>query len=276
MASHRSTVRTRCPLKPGWQDASTAARHLQRSFLELADRRSMEGLSKRLSFIPDVSLAVPVVSAGRRRRARLASSRGRSARTRPHEYPGDLHRPDVPFCKRNGLSVGKTTRGTGTTITAVADADSLPIAMWNERTSPHELTLVARNINPIFLRQAPNRLIGDRAYGGRPFDDKLLRESGVEPFAPHHSNHRRPTAHIVRILRRYRRRRKVERLFAWFHHFRRIATRYEHYPLSFLRVLYVGLAHYSVPAILRAVLGTLITIAFSILRIGTEPAPAAI
>jgi transposase len=37
-----------------------------------------------------------------------------------------------------------------------------------------------------------------------------------------------------RRLRRYRRLRKIERLFAWLHNFRRIVIRWEYYPENFL------------------------------------------
>jgi transposase len=41
-------------------------------------------------------------------------------------------------------------------------------------------------------------------------------------------------------LRRYKRRWKVERLFAWLHNFRRLVIRYEYYPENFLGFVHLG------------------------------------
>jgi transposase len=40
-------------------------------------------------------------------------------------------------------------------------------------------------------------------------------------------------------LRRYRRRWKVERLFAWLHNYGRIVVRWERYPENFLAMLHL-------------------------------------
>jgi transposase len=41
-------------------------------------------------------------------------------------------------------------------------------------------------------------------------------------------------------MRRYRRRWKIERLFAWLQNFRRLVVRYERYAENFLGMLYLG------------------------------------
>jgi len=46
-------------------------------------------------------------------------------------------------------------------------------------------------------------------------------------IAPHRSNRKKLTQD-ARPLRRYRRRWKIERLFAWLQNSRRLVTRYEH------------------------------------------------
>ena len=43
-----------------------------------------------------------------------------------------------------------------------------------------------------------------------------------------------------RPLRRYRRRWKIERLFAWLHNFRRLVTRYEYHAENFLAFVQLG------------------------------------
>lgn len=45
-----------------------------------------------------------------------------------------------------------------------------------------------------------------------------------------------------RVLRRYRRRWKVERLFAWLHNFRRTVIRWDYYPLNFLGMVQLAYA----------------------------------
>jgi len=102
------------------------------------------------------------------------------------------------------------------------------------------VTLVEQTIDATFLKQAPDRLLGDKAYDSDPLDERLRRERRIEFIAPHKTNRRRPPTQDGRPLRRYRRRWKIERLFAWLHHFRRIVTRYEYYPLNFLGFVQLG------------------------------------
>jgi len=69
-----------------------------------------------------------------------------------------------------------------------------------------------------FLDELPARLIGDKAYDLDPLDRTLQDEYGIEMIAPNRRN--RSRSQDARKLRRYRRRWKVERLFAWMHNFR--------------------------------------------------------
>jgi len=64
-------------------------------------------------------------------------------------------------------------------------------------------------------------------------------ELGVDMIAPHKCNRRHKTQD-GRKLRRYRRRWKVERLFAWLLRFRRLVTRYESKAENFLGFLHLG------------------------------------
>ena len=66
--------------------------------------------------------------------------------------------------------------------------------------------------------------------GGLDLSDPLdaaLRERGVEMIAPHRRNRKKPKTQDRRKLRRYKRRWKIERLFAWLGNFRRLVVRYE-------------------------------------------------
>lgn len=89
------------------------------------------------------------------------------------------------------------------------------------------------------LEELPPRLIGDKAYDSDPLDKRLLRERGVELIAPNRLN-RKTKTQDGRALRRYKRRWKIERLFAWLQQFRRIATRFDHFVENYIGFLHLG------------------------------------
>jgi len=83
----------------------------------------------------------------------------------------------------------------------------------------------------------PERLIGDKAYDSDELDAKLAQR-GIQMIAPHRCNRTQPKTQDGRVLRRYKRRWKIERLNGWLLNHRRIVVRYE-------RLLdnYVGFVH---------------------------------
>ena len=85
----------------------------------------------------------------------------------------------------------------------------------------------------------PARLIGDKAYDSDGLDEKLWRERNVELIAPHKANRLKATQD-GRPLRRYKRRWKIERLFAWLQQFRRITTRFEYHIENYIGFLHLG------------------------------------
>ena len=93
-----------------------------------------------------------------------------------------------------------------------------------------------------FLDQLPAKLIGDKAYDSDPLDQKLATEYGIEMIAPNRRGRRRMTQD-GRKLRRYRRRWKVERLFAWMQNFRRLVTRWEYHVENFLDFVHLACLH---------------------------------
>lgn len=123
--------------------------------------------------------------------------------------------------------MGPTKRGKGTKIMVVADGHGLPLAAWTTSASPHEVTLVEKTLDSRWLPEAPVIMMGDRAYDSDALDQILRREHGVELVAPHRAGRKRPKTQDGRVLRRYRRRWKIERLFAWLHNFRRVVVRWE-------------------------------------------------
>ena len=122
--------------------------------------------------------------------------------------------------------MGKTKRGKGTKLVALADAAGLPLSVCAASASPHEVTLVGEALDGRFVSEKPERLIGDRAYDSDPLDAEL-REEGIEMIAPHRKSGKKPKTQDGRKCRRYKERRKIERLFAWLHNFRRLVIRYE-------------------------------------------------
>ena len=122
---------------------------------------------------------------------------------------------------------------------AIADRSGLPVAAGIASASPHEVTLAEETIDNGFLEHAPDRLIGDRAYDSDPLDTRLREERGIELIAPHRSTRRRKTQD-GRALRRYVRRWKIERLFAWLLNYRRLTTRWERHAENYLGFLQLG------------------------------------
>ena len=100
--------------------------------------------------------------------------------------------------------MGKTKRGKGTKVMAVADSAGLPVAVCAESATPHEVTLVQQTLAEIFVNEPVQRLIGDNAYDSDRLDGELA-ETRVEMIAPHRRNRKHPTQDR-RPLRRYRRR----------------------------------------------------------------------
>ena len=83
-------------------------------------------------------------------------------------------------------------------------------------------------------------MIGDKAYDSDKLDQKLRDEYGIEMIAPNLRN--RTQTQDKRRLRRYRRRWRVERLFAWLMRSRRLAIRYEQKAQNFLGFLQLACA----------------------------------
>jgi transposase len=122
---------------------------------------------------------------------------------------------------------------------AITDSAGLPIAVCIESASPHEVTLVEPLLHDRFLWELPERLIGDMAYDSDGLDS-MLAKFGIEMIAPHRSNRVRAATQDGRSLRRYRRRWKVERLFAWLQNYRRILVRHDFHAANYLGFLTLG------------------------------------
>ena len=121
---------------------------------------------------------------------------------------------------------------------AIADRHGLPVAVDVASASPAEVRLVISTLEARFIPDLPERLIGDKAYDSDPLAEELA-QGNVELIAPHRSN-RKVRTQDGRPLRRYRRRWKVERLFAWLYNFRRLVNRWEYDVVNFLGFVQLG------------------------------------
>jgi transposase len=97
------------------------------------------------------------------------------------------------------------------------------------------------------VEDLPERLIGDKAYDSDPLDAALAAQ-GIQMISPHRRNRKKPKTQDGRVLRRYKRRWKIERLFAWLHNFRRfwlhnfrrLVTRWERKAQNFKAQNFLG------------------------------------
>jgi transposase len=121
---------------------------------------------------------------------------------------------------------------------AIADRRGLPISATIASGERHEVRLVDAAIKERFTAKPPERIIGDRAYDSEKLEAEL-KDKGIELIAP-----KRSTSHTRkqdgRALRRYKRRWKVERLFAWLLRFRRVSTRFDYKAENYLGFVHLA------------------------------------
>ena len=122
---------------------------------------------------------------------------------------------------------------------AVADGAGIPVAIYTDSASPHEVRLVGKTLEHRLIEGVPEKLIGDKAYDSDPLDEELAA-LGIELIAPHKRNRKKPKTQDGRKLRRYKRRWKVERFFAWIQNYRRIVVRYEYHLDNFLGFIHLA------------------------------------
>ena len=109
----------------------------------------------------------------------------------------------------------------------VVDGQGVPLGNHLDCASPAEVKLVQKTLAQV---QVPGRklrrLIADRAYDSDPLR-KQLQACDIQLICPHRRNRSKPPTQDGRPLRRYRKRWKVERTFAWLGNFRRLVVRYD-------------------------------------------------
>jgi transposase len=129
----------------------------------------------------------------------------------------------------------------------VVDGEGVPLGATVHSASPAESSLIETTLDSIErprpgrgrLRARIQRVIADKAY-----DCDMLRvrmaERSINLICPHRKNRTRVKLQDGRELRRYKRRWKVERTFAWLQNFRRLVTRYERKAAMFLAFVHVA------------------------------------
>jgi transposase len=192
------------------------------------------GPSGAVSELLDVLETVAPVGGGRNVAACLACVPVRVGCARAARLGGGLHRRKLRAGEKRGSAVGKTKRGKGTKWMVVVDGQGVPLGSHLDSASPAEVTLVDRTLANVRVprkrggwpKTRPQRLIADRGYDSDPLRAGLGARS-IELIAPHRSNRVRPPTQDGRALRRYRKRWKMERTFAWLGNFRRLVVRWE-------------------------------------------------
>lgn len=122
---------------------------------------------------------------------------------------------------------------------ALADSAGLPLAVTIGDGSRHDVALVDQTLDEAFTEHLPAKLIADKAFDSYKLAESLRLERNVELISPKRTNsHRR--RQDGRALRRYKRRWKVERLFAWLKQLRRIATRWDRKADNYLGFVHLG------------------------------------
>ena len=209
--------------------------------MDSTHRRALERFAAAIRPIPDRAPALPELGAlGRDGKALAHAGTTPQGRWRVGFERMFCGRD---FCsgQKRGRHVGKTKRGKGTKIMGIADGHGLPLALRTESASPAEVKLVPATLEARIVPEVPERLIGDKAYDSDGLDEQLLQQYGTELIAPNKTN-RRVRTQDGRPLRRYLRRWKVERLFAWLFNFRRLVVRYEYHAENFQGLVHLAAA----------------------------------
>ncbi|NCT77109.1 MAG: IS5 family transposase [Chitinophagaceae bacterium] len=201
--------------------------------MDLPYRGSMERYATALSTVSNLSSPVSGIGEARRvGRHSVAPDAGFNAASKDRSVR-DLFGRQLCSGQKRGFGVGKTKRGKGYKIMAIADRNGLPVAICTHEANTHEVKLIEKTLSRRFVRRKIKRIIADRAYDSDKAD-KQLQKNQIELIAPRRSNRKSKPAQDGRCLRRYRNRWKVERLFAWIHNYRCCYVRYEYHDANFL------------------------------------------
>ena len=220
-----------------WADSDGPARLMERHPVGGAYRGALERAAMQAPTVQDVPPLVSALGGGRHfpedsAQACQGLEGARGLR------PGRRLRGRVLIGReKGGPCVGKTKRGKGTKVMEAVDGESLPLAAGVASASPREVKLLEATLDESLLDELPELRIGDKAYDSDRLDERLWDKRSVKLVAPHPAGRKRKKTQDGRELRRYKRRWKVERFFAWLHFFRHLVIRYERKAEDFLGFL---------------------------------------
>ena len=204
----------------------------RRHSLGTAIRCAMARLATAVSQPNDLLAAAAAVGRARSLAAGLARSARHTRREGPAAMARNLSGRHLFPGEKGGFAVGKTKRGKGTKAVVLADGQGIPLGVLLASATPNEVTLAEATLAAVRVprrgrgrpRMRPERIIADRGYDSDPLR-RRLRRRGIELIVPYRCNNRNKPYQDGRKLRRYRRRWKIERTFAWFSNFRRLQVR---------------------------------------------------
>ena len=141
---------------------------------------------------------------------------------------GMFHGRQLRPGQKRGLCVGKTKKGKGTKWMVVADGQGLPVGGALASASPAEVKLVIPTLADMHAKtgRLPRRLIADKAFRCRLAEEADGRDRRGT-YLPAPSRKEEAAAPGRTKLKRYRKRWKVERLFAWLGNWSRLTVRHE-------------------------------------------------
>ncbi|USD19657.1 transposase [Microbulbifer variabilis] len=121
----------------------------------------------------------------------------------------------------------------------VVDGEGIPLGGTITSASPAEVKLLHPLLDVTYKNTKIHRLVYDKAADSDPLRDSLLSR-GIDLICPHRINRKKASRQDGRKLRRYTRRWKVERTFAWLGNYRRLVVRWERYLSTYRAFFYIA------------------------------------
>ncbi|WP_444901823.1 IS5 family transposase [Microbulbifer sp. SSSA007] len=141
--------------------------------------------------------------------------------------------------QKKSFEIGKTKRGKDSKWMVVVDGEGIPLGGTITSASPAEVKLLYPLLDVTYKNTKIHRLVYDQAADSDPLRDSLLSR-GIDLICPHRRNRKKPSRPDGRKLKRYARRWKVERTFAWLGNYRRLVIRWERYLSTYRAFFYIA------------------------------------
>jgi transposase len=211
-----------------------------RCLMGAENRGALARFTETISFSQHL-LASPAQVGGRRRMAaHLAQVSLRVGPAQPTGLEREFSGRQFRSSKKRGFGVGNTRKGKGTKWMVVADGKGIPLGSQLASANTAEVSLAEATLEQISVPRAgrgrpqkrPLRVIADRGYDSDALRWRLL-ERGILLICPHRKGRRQADRNDARTLRRYRKRWKIERTFAWLGNYRRLLVRHENHLLMY-------------------------------------------